>query len=309
MTADRLPSYYTRLAPFREAFDGGLPILTYHKLGPRPSGARLKGLFLSSRLFDRQLAELGQAGFKSASLDDLATAHEPGARRIVLTFDDGFRSVVDYGLDALARHKFTAVQFLVADRIGAANDWDAAHGEVQEPLMGDAEVRDWLAAGHAIGSHTLTHPRLTTLPPKRAREEIAASRKRLEDRFGVAIRHFCYPYGDFSQAVRDLVEEAGYATACTVESGLNTVDTDRFALRRFTARYASRNLKQWFYRLVPSRRRSRHSPKIWRTEGKAISSGSTSAGASQTQSATSSGWGRIAASAGRGTSKNRSHTG
>ncbi|MCP5526066.1 MAG: polysaccharide deacetylase family protein [Verrucomicrobiales bacterium] len=252
-----LPACYTRLAPFRAAFDRGLPILTYHKLGPRPRGARLKGLFVSARLLDRQLAELRQAGFRSASLDDFPAACRPGSRRIVVTFDDGFRNVLDHGLDLLDRHGFTAVQFLVADRIGAVNDWDAAEGEVQEPLMDDAGVRRWLAAGHAIGSHTLTHPRLTILPPAGAREEITASRRRLEDRFGVAVRHFCYPYGDFNETVRDLVQEAGYATACTVENGLNQALTDPFALHRFTARYASRNLKRWVgrFRAVILRRR------------------------------------------------------
>ena len=63
----------------------------------------------------------------------------------------------------------------------------------------------------------MTHPRLTALPPECARAEIFDSKRALEDRFGIPIRHFCYPYGDYNRAVRDLVEEAGYATACTVQ--------------------------------------------------------------------------------------------
>jgi peptidoglycan/xylan/chitin deacetylase (PgdA/CDA1 family) len=104
-------------------------------------------------------------------------------------------------------------------------------------------VRLWLAAGHQIGSHTLTHPWLTRLSGPEAREQIVSSKKALEDFFGLPIRHFCYPYGDWDATVRDLVAEAGYETACTTQAGVNTPGTDRFALKRFTARYPSRNLK------------------------------------------------------------------
>ena len=138
--------------------------------------------------------------------------------------------------------------FLVAGRLGGRNEWEIAEGEAQAALMDDAQVRDWLAAGHEIGSHTLTHPRLTRLPVSEAREEITASRKKLEDQFGVPIEHFCYPYGDWNDAVRELVMAAGYKTACTTDPGVNTPEDSLFALKRFTARYPSRNLKAFWSR-------------------------------------------------------------
>jgi len=243
-----LPAYYSRLAPFEPLFATGAPILTYHKLGPRPRHARLKGLYVSQRLFARQMAELAEAGFTTPSLTDLFAAGGPSARAIGLTFDDGFRNVLTFGLEPLARHRFRAIQFLVAGLLGRTNEWDRPIGERMEPLMDASEVREWLAAGHAIGSHTLKHPRLTELSAAAAREEIIASKKRLEDTFGIAIEHFCYPYGDWNEAVRDLVAEAGYRTACTTEFGVNAADANRLALRRITARYPSRNLKTWLAR-------------------------------------------------------------
>ncbi len=243
------PTVYSALRPFRALFEGGLPILTYHKLGPRPRHARLKGLYLSQELFRRQLAELEAAGLRSRRLGELRALQERPNREFVLTFDDGFQNVPEFGLGPLAENKCSAIQFLVADRLGSQNDWEIAEGEIPAPLMNEAQVREWLAAGHEIGSHTLTHPWLTRLSSVLAREEISASKKKLEDRFGVAIQHFCYPYGDWSPAVRDLVEAAGYHTACTTEPGLNTAETDPFALKRLTARYPSRSLKAIWARL------------------------------------------------------------
>ena len=134
--------------------------------------------------------------------------------------------------------------FLVADRLGGRNDWEMAKGEASERLMHLGQIRDWLAAGQEIGSHTRTHPWLTRLSRERAWEEIHGSKKKLEDLFGRAVRHFCYPYGDYNVMVADLVAQAGYATACTTKAGLNTPATAARELFRITARYRSRSLRQ-----------------------------------------------------------------
>jgi len=248
-----VPPYFTSLKPFTGFFATGIPWLMYHKLGPRPRGVRLKGLYVSCSLFERQLAELRAAGFTSPADGPRPLAEGNPGRSIALTFDDGFVNVFRHGLEPLARYGFRAVIFLVADLIGRGNDWEVLEGEAPQPLMDDAQIKEWLAAGHEIGSHTLTHPFLTRLSPDQAREEVSASKKRLEDRFGRPIRQFCYPYGDWNQAVRDLVMEAGYETACTTEFGVNTRTTPPFELKRVLARYQSISFKAIKERLTRAR--------------------------------------------------------
>lgn len=216
-------------------------VLTYHKLGSRPRGVRLKGLYVSLALFRRQLRELAAAGFQSAGLETFTSSVSTQPPRLVITFDDGFVNAGHLAVEPLRETGFQAIQFLVSGLIGRTNEWEQRQGEVSERLMDTAQIRDWLAAGQEIGAHTSTHPWLTRIPLAEAREEIRGSKAWLEDHFGRPIRHFCYPYGDWNPAVRDLVQEAGYATACTTESGVNQPDGDIFRLRRLTARYASRN--------------------------------------------------------------------
>jgi peptidoglycan/xylan/chitin deacetylase (PgdA/CDA1 family) len=242
--AGKLPHYYTALPPFRELFGQGNPILTYHKLGPRPGGVRLKGLYLDAALFRRQLAELRAARFSNGTLGECAGPRV--GNRVVITFDDGYVNVLRHALEPLAATGFTAVQYLVADLLGRCNEWDVALGEAAEPMLDAGQVRQWLAAGHDIGSHTRTHPYLTRIPLAQAREEIVASKRKLEDLFHRPIEHFCYPYGDWNDAVRDLVAEAGYRTACTTQPGVNDADSSPLALKRVTARYASRRLGNLF---------------------------------------------------------------
>ncbi len=246
------PPQYTHLGPFRELFRSGFPILTYHKFGAPPRGARLRGLHVREELLRRQLAEWRREGYSSGPPGPAGEAGSVAERRaLALTIDDGFRSVHEIALPLLVEHGFQAMLYLVADRLNGTNDWEIAQGEVRAPLMTDAEVREWLAAGQRIGAHTLTHPWLTQVPRERAREEIHASRRRLEDRFGVEVVDFCYPYGDWNPAVRDEVIDAGYRTAVTTEFGVNAAGADRWALRRITARHASRGwraVRGWWRR-------------------------------------------------------------
>jgi peptidoglycan/xylan/chitin deacetylase (PgdA/CDA1 family) len=216
----------------------------------------MKGLYVSESLFRRQLTEWAQAGWTTTPLSPSPLTHKasPPQRQLVITFDDGFENVLNHGLGPLAQNGFHAIQFLISDRLGVENDWEQQLAqEAPARLMDVSQIREWLAAGHDIGAHTRTHPQLTKIPISKAREEIQGSRRQLEDLFGRPIHHFCYPYGDWNPAVRDLVAEAGFQTACTVEPGVNTAGIDPFGLKRFTARYRSRNwgslaatVRDWF---------------------------------------------------------------
>ena len=220
----------------------------YHKIGPRPRRVRIKGLYLSTTLLKKQLAELKAAGFTTPAYGHLpATGNK--SKSISLTFDDGFANAFKNGMRPLADNKFRAIQFLVVARIGKFNDWEVQLGDVREPLMDSAMIKDWLAAGHEIGAHTLTHPLLTRLTLRDAREEIFVSKRKLEDMFGVPIRHFSYPFGDRNDAVRDLVEEAGYETACTTDFGMNTAATPPLDLKRLMARHQTLSIKSLKARL------------------------------------------------------------
>jgi peptidoglycan/xylan/chitin deacetylase (PgdA/CDA1 family) len=74
-----------------------------------------------------------------------------------------------------------------------------------------------------IGAHGLTHRRLAHWSAAEAREEMAGSKKALEARLGLKVRHFAYPVGDASSAGArefELARELGFATAVTTRPGM-----------------------------------------------------------------------------------------
>lgn len=82
-----------------------------------------------------------------------------------------------------------------------------------------------------VGAHTLTHIDLTRATDSRLERELGAGRRRLEDRLGRPVEHFCYPNGNFDLRTRRTVAKH-YESAVTSEAGLNRQGDNLFELRR-----------------------------------------------------------------------------
>ena len=99
-------------------------------------------------------------------------------------------------------------------------------------LMGWDEVRALDAAGIDVGGHTVSHAVLANLPLSEARREVLGCRDALAEHLGRPPRHFAYPNGYHTPAVRRLVAECGFDAAVTTEDAENRRGGDSHALRR-----------------------------------------------------------------------------
>lgn len=213
-----------------------IPILMYHQIDePPPSGTPLRGLVVSPSAFARQMRLLRLFGYRGMSMREL----EPyliGAKQgkvVGITFDDGYQNNLDNALPVLRRIGFTATCYGVSSMLAGYNSWDRDTGIAEKPLMTIQNWRAWLDAGMEAGSHTRTHADLTKLQPEDALQEIRESKRELEVALACEVRHFCYPYGRFTESHRNMVQQSGYVSATTTQRGrVHTLDDDTFALRR-----------------------------------------------------------------------------
>lgn len=228
-----------------------IPILTYHNVDRAPAHAAFNSLYVSPIAFARQMACLRALGFRGMSMSEGMPylRGERQGRIAVLTFDDGYRDNLDHALPVLREFGFTATCYVVAQQIGRYNAWDEDVVGLRKPLMNAKDIRVWLDAGMEIGSHSLSHPRLSTLTSVQKKQEICDSKHRLEDVFGVRMDHFCYPYGDFDEGCAELVRSAGYRSAVTTRRGRERASGDPFRLRRVGIS-GNRNLLQFAARLL-----------------------------------------------------------
>jgi len=125
-----------------------------------------------------------------------------------LTFDDGYADNLEHGATALAEEGGVGTVYAVVSQIGTGDP-----SGVRMLTLG--ELRQLHALGWEIGSHTLSHPRLTDLDVPMQRRELVESKARLEDMLGAAVRSLAYPYGLYSQTTVRIAEEAGYDNAVT----------------------------------------------------------------------------------------------
>ncbi|CAO3373458.1 polysaccharide deacetylase family protein [Azospirillum argentinense] len=138
-----------------------------------------------------------------------ATLKEEGWNLCALTFDDGpHRVVTRQILDVLNREKIPATYFPVASV--AENQ-----GEV---------IRDFIAAGHEIGNHSLTHADLRAMDPEAQRHEIAEANRILRG-FGANPVLFRPPYGRYTPDLLAIAREESMSPV------LWTVDTRDWQVR------------------------------------------------------------------------------
>jgi len=104
-------------------------------------------------------------------------------------------------------------------------------------MLAWSEIRQMNKEGISFGAHTVTHPVLGSLPVPRLQEEILGSKRLVENRLQVSVRHFAYPFGkqaDFGCHAKGEVRAAGFQTAVTTISGVNGPDQDPLELKRFS---------------------------------------------------------------------------
>jgi peptidoglycan/xylan/chitin deacetylase (PgdA/CDA1 family) len=214
----------------------GLLVLNYHRIGEPGSCALDRDLFSATAdQFERHVAHVARA-CDVIALDDVPAALGANrGRRVLITFDDGYRDNFDLAFPILRAAGmpaafFLATGFLDRPRLSWWDElaWMGAGREAVErykrlpagegeAFLGEAAHRSgrgragpreaegvWMTwdmaremrdAGMAFGGHTVHHPVLAALPAEHQRREIGGCAQRLADELGITMRAFSYPVG------------------------------------------------------------------------------------------------------------------
>lgn len=203
-----------------------LTILTYHKIDN--SG---EVIATAPSLFRQQMKWLIEQNMHGICLrqayDHLdATGCFP-KRSVVLTFDDGFKSVFDQALPVLKEHGFTASFFIPNDFVG------------REHMMDRSDLQVLVAEDMEIGAHSVSHCDLTQADPDVLLHELAAGRQQLEQILQLPVTSLAYPFGYQNNNVRHATAQH-YKLACTTELGHVNPNDERMRLRRLDTYFLKR---------------------------------------------------------------------
>ena len=212
-----------------------IPVLVYHQIDEAPlKGQPFRSLYVSAGAFSRQMKLLKLLGYTGLSMSGLQPylQGERTGKVVGITFDDGYLNNLTHALPVLVRHGFSSTCYAVSGLVGQTNRWDESIGIAQTPLMNASQMRQWVAGGQEIGSHTRTHVNLSDVDDAVALAEIAMGKTELETMLDKPVRHFCYPYGNFQPRHVAMAMGQDFQTATTTQRSRCRSGTDLLQIPR-----------------------------------------------------------------------------
>ena len=132
---------------------------------------------------------------------------------IAVTVDDGFQSVVRHILPIIVERKIPITVFVPTDSMGRSPSWitDQSHDYAKEKVMTGDQLRSLPPEYVKIGSHCVTHPRLTSLDSSCILYEFKESKRKLEALTGRQITELSFPYNDYNDQIVSMARASGYS--------------------------------------------------------------------------------------------------
>ena len=209
-----------------------VPVLMYHDIAEAPFCSTSGRWVVPPALFAEHLSALIEAGYQTRRITHLSDARADQAVAFI-TFDDGYASVVEHALPALTKQGMTATLFLTSAFVGSRASLPAARDEEHRRYLAWSDVRDAVAAGFEIGSHSHRHLELDLLNEQQLEQDLAVSKTILEDETSSVVQSLAYPFGYHTAKVRSAASKAGYRVGCEVGYGLyNRRSGNPFCVRR-----------------------------------------------------------------------------
>ncbi|MHC1604818.1 MAG: polysaccharide deacetylase family protein [Candidatus Methanofastidiosia archaeon] len=144
----------------------------------------------------------------------------------VITFDDGYKSTYTNAYPFLRQEKIPFIVFPITSKI--ENDPNfLTFDELEEMSKNMCE----------IGCHTHAHPNLKELEYEKIVFELLKSKKILEKRLNIKVKHFCCPYGSkkhYDGKVIQAVKDMGFESFVTTNPGTNISRSDIDELKRIS---------------------------------------------------------------------------
>ncbi|MFL0805214.1 MAG: polysaccharide deacetylase family protein [Agarilytica sp.] len=218
------------ISVFFSAAAHALVVLQYHHI----SNTTPRSTSTSPELFAQHLEIIASEKFQVVSIEQLKTWLHKGERlpdkTVVITFDDGYRSVYTAAFPLLKKRGWPFTVFVNTQ----------AHDGKKPQFMSWGELKTLATYGAVIGNHTDSHPHLIRQRKheshkqwlQRREQEINFAEMRIKKEIGESHKVFAYPYGEYDENLTSLLKRKGYI-AFGQQSGPVAKESHHQVLPRF----------------------------------------------------------------------------
>lgn len=207
-------------ASSNQASERTVAILGFHKIGEPPPNGWETWFYIPEETFIGYLSYLQENNWQvidlATFLRGLTSPDILPKRSALLTFDDGYQSMLTSTLPLLLKFGYPAVLFVPTDFIGGRNSFDA-DCEPEEAICDWDDLRELERWGVSVQPHGASHQRLSELSLAQQEEELHRSKDTLEAGLSKRVEVFSYPYGDDGgnpQVITQMLQRIGYQAAC-----------------------------------------------------------------------------------------------
>lgn len=251
-------------APSEASTPANLTILSYHEIAERKD-ALVPEYAVTPTNFVRQMDWLKNNGYHFVSMNDVIADREGKnhlpEKAVLITFDDGYRSVYTYGFPILKLFHAPAVIALVGSWLEEKGTVDFDGRAIpRSELMSWADIHDMTSSGlvevashsHSLHQGILANPQGNKEPATTARRyllnsqsyetdasyrqritaDLKANNTLLRLHTGLSPRIIVWPYGRYNATVRDIAIKQGMLIGLTLDDGANSTKTPLYGLRR-----------------------------------------------------------------------------
>jgi len=193
-----------------------IPILCYHRFGPEV----VDSMTLKTSVFTEQLDWLKTNGYSVIPLDT-AMRYIKGeiktipAKSVVITVDDGHKSVYEQMAPIVKKYKIPVTLFIYPSAISNAKyamTWDQ---------LKELEATKWFR----VESHTYWHPNFKhekkKLTPqeydKFVNKQLGGAKKKLEEKMGHEVKYLAWVFGIYDDELLQKASSSGYVNAFTID--------------------------------------------------------------------------------------------
>jgi peptidoglycan/xylan/chitin deacetylase (PgdA/CDA1 family) len=205
----------------------GIVILTYHEVDYSENQYVTK-----PDVFEKQMLFVKQQGYPVITYNDLTNGYDFKKTSVIITFDDARTGLKNYADPILREYNFQYTIFVAPGYINNPDSVDPQQSFSNFLSWNDSGIL-YQQGGVTLGAHSNTHRSMIEITSDEELEsEIHGSKMEIEDRMGVKVNDFAYPYGRFNPEIEEMVIREGYKTVSTILPGINTSITSPFRLRR-----------------------------------------------------------------------------
>jgi peptidoglycan/xylan/chitin deacetylase (PgdA/CDA1 family) len=143
-----------------------------------------------------------------------------------------FEAQIEKAIEILKDAPLNQIEKVLGELTSA---WSVPSHNQERIFLNWREVREMQDTGLiSFGSHTTEHQILTTINENEIRKELQNSKQKLSKEGVIENLYipFCYPNGDYTTQIAQLVKEAGYSCAVTTRKGWNDSSSDSYSLKR-----------------------------------------------------------------------------